>query len=178
MSPIVTTDRPGYNHVWSNKKSFNTIICNCLFINASNFVNFHYVTQSTLTVTVCYTHYQGRAKDKMLGSLPLLKVQQHIWTLCELPKFDSAKTHISGRRRNPRNGKGGDRLVGKNCARTCFLVKNPVLPGFGWIKNTTEVFLDISKILGRSSFTIWVFARAGKGSICKGKWFNRKQSSY
>lgn len=44
-------------------------------------------------------------------------------------------------------GKG---VVG-NCARMSFLGSDPVLPDSGWARNTAQVFLETSKILGRPS---------------------------
>lgn len=44
----------------------------------------------------------------------------------------------------------GRGMVG-NCTRMSFLLSNPVLPDSGWARNTTKVFLEISKIFGRPS---------------------------
>lgn len=47
-------------------------------------------------------------------------------------------------------GQSGGVVVG-NCGRMSFLVSDPVLPDSGWARNTTQVFLEISKIFGRPS---------------------------
>lgn len=62
---------------------------------------FHCVTQTTLTATACYTHYWGWVKNKMLGSLPALESSAAYLNLIWIIKsFDSAKTHVWGRRGN------------------------------------------------------------------------------
>lgn len=47
----------------------------------------------------------------------------------------------------------GRGIVG-NCTRMSFLLSNPVLPDSGWARNTTKVFLEISKIFGKPSSSL------------------------
>lgn len=112
------------------------------------------VTETTLTQAACYTHYWGWAKGKTLGSLPVSRVQQLIWTLSELSKVLTLQKPVFGERvgmcgsRKASGWSGGGGFVG-NCARTSFLVRILYFLILTEPRNTTKVFLETSKIFGR-----------------------------
>ena len=154
MPPIITTDRLGQNHLRSRKYSFCTIICNCLLLNTFNYVDFLYVTQTTLTATARYTYYQGWAKNKMLGSLPALKSSAaHLNLIWTIKSFDSAEACVWGRGGNLW-WKGAWGWSAGFCWKLCKNEFPRERSGTSWFwlgQKYHKVFLETSKIFGRPS---------------------------
>lgn len=159
-------------------------------INALSYVDFHYVTWTTLTAIAWYPYYRGWAENQMLGSLPALKSSAAhlnlIWTsqvlTLQKPVFEEGEEMCGARKAWGWDGGGGWLEIVQEWvsfwAIQCFLIlAGPEIPQKSFLK-----FPKSLEGLPLSSLPLlhtWVLADDKRQKyLCRGKQFNRKIPRY